>query len=276
MEHLLIYPVKKGYLDPELIKNVATSAEKNGFHAFLSWDHYMLPEAPDTLDAWNMLSYVCGLTSQIKLGTVVTPIPFRPPSHLAKITSTLDHLSNGRSILGVGAGWHKPEFEGFSEWGTPGERVSKTEEALDLITNLWTGKPVKFTGKYYNSTNGEICPVPIQASGPPLWFGVRGKRMLRLAAKYGEAWIPTNIKSDEYARGLQQLRNIQESMGIKHRMKGALQNFTAFEESSKFIETINMYGSAGCEYYGTVWSYPPNEMVERIEWYAKTIMPETN
>ena len=82
MEHLLIYPVKKGYLDAELIKDVATAAEKHGFHSFLSWDHYMLPEAPGTLDAWNMLSYVSGFTSRIKLGTVVTPIPFRPPSHL--------------------------------------------------------------------------------------------------------------------------------------------------------------------------------------------------
>ena len=100
--------------------------------------------------------------------------------------------------------------------------------------------------------------------------------MLRLAAQYGEAWIPTNIKPEEYASGLQHLRDIQESLGVKNRMKGALQNFTAFEESSKFIKTINMYESAGCEYYGTVWSYPPNEMVERIEWYAKTIMSETS
>ena len=131
MEHLLIYPVKKGYLDKELISEVGKAAEQAGFYAFLSWDHYMLPDGPETLDAWSILGYLAGQTDTIKLGTVVTPIPFRPPAQLAKIVASVDHLSGGRTILGVGAGWHPPEFDGFSNWGTPGQRVTRTSEALE-------------------------------------------------------------------------------------------------------------------------------------------------
>ena len=73
----------------------------------------MLPDSSETLDAWSILSYLAGQTSRIKLGTVVTPLPFRPPSQLAKIVSTVDLLSGGRTILGVGAGWHRPELRGL-------------------------------------------------------------------------------------------------------------------------------------------------------------------
>ena len=93
MEHLLIYPVKKGYLDKDLISEVGKAAEQAGFYAFLSWDHYMLPDGPETLDAWSILGYLAGQTDTIKLGTVVTPIPFRPPAQLAKIVASVDHLS---------------------------------------------------------------------------------------------------------------------------------------------------------------------------------------
>ena len=126
MEHLLIYPVKRGYLDKELISDVGKAAEQAGFYAFLSWDHYKLPDGPETLDAWSILAFLAGQTTSIKLCTVVTPIPFRPPSQLAKIVSSVDYLSGGRTILGVGAGWHQPEFDGFSNWGTPGQRVTRT------------------------------------------------------------------------------------------------------------------------------------------------------
>lgn len=273
MEHLLIYPVKKGYLDRDLISEVGKAAEQAGFYAFLSWDHYMLPDAPETLDAWSILGYLAGQTTSIKLGTVVTPIPFRPPSQLAKIVASVDHLSGGRTILGVGAGWHQSEFDGFSSWGSPGQRVTRTEEALDLITRLWTGEKVSFEGNNYKSDGAVISPVPTQNPHPPMWFGVRGKRMLHLAAKYADAWIPTNISPDIYAETLKHLREKRSELGINIPLKGALQNFDVFTEAEPCIETINSYAEAGCEYYGSIWSYPPEEMVSRIRWFAEKVMP---
>ena len=136
MEFCLIYPVKEGYCNPETVARVAVAAEEEGFHSLLVWDHYLMPAGPDTLDAWTLLSYVAGITSTIRLGTVVTPIPFRPPAQLAKIAATMDVLSGGRLILGVGAGWHQPEFDGFSRWESSGVRVVQTTEALDLMVRL--------------------------------------------------------------------------------------------------------------------------------------------
>ena len=273
MEHLLIYPVKKGYLDKELISEVGKAAEQAGFYAFLSWDHYMLPDGPETLDAWSILGYLAGQTDTIKLGTVVTPIPFRPPAQLAKIVASVDHLSGGRTILGVGAGWHQPEFDGFSNWGTPGQRVTRTSEALELITRLWTGEKVSFEGKAYNSDGAIISPVPTQKPFPPMWFGVRGPRMLDLAARYADAWIPTNISPELYEDGLKKLREKRSELGINTSLKGALQNFDVYTESEPCVATINSYAAAGCGYYGSIWSYPPDEMVSRIKWFSKEVMP---
>ena len=273
MEHLLIYPVKKGYLDKDLISEVGKAAEQAGFYAFLSWDHYMLPDGPETLDAWSILGYLAGQTDTIKLGTVVTPIPFRPPAQLAKIVASVDHLSGGRTILGVGAGWHQPEFDGFSNWGTPGQRVTRTSEAIELITRLWTGEKVSFEGKAYNSDGAIISPVPTQKPFPPMWFGVRGPRMLDLAARYADAWIPTNISPELYEDGLKKLREKRSELGINTSLKGALQNFDVYTESEPCVATINSYAAAGCEYYGSIWSYPPDEMVSRIKWFSKEVMP---
>ena len=272
MKFNLIYPVKEGYLDRGLIRDVAVAAEEAGFYGFLSWDHYMLPDSSETLDAWSILSYLAGQTSRIKLGTVVTPLPFRPPSQLAKIVSTVDLLSGGRTILGVGAGWHRPEFDGFSEWLPTGKRVAQTSEALELITTLWRGETSDFSGRYFSSKGAEILPSPVQKPHPPMWFGVKGPKMMELAALYGDGWIPTNITPSDYASGLQKLHEIRTDNGIREDIKGALQNFEVFTDASLCLETICEYRDAGCEYYGPIWSYPPDEMISRIHWFAENIM----
>ena len=273
MEFCLIYPVKEGYCDPETITRVAVAAEEEGFHSLLVWDHYLLPTGPDTLDAWTLLSYVAGTTSSMRLGTVVTPIPFRPPAQLAKIAATVDVLSGGRLILGVGAGWHQPEFDAFSRWESNRVRVDQTTEALDLMVRLWGGEPVDFTGKHYSVLGAQISPAPVQKPHPPMWFGTRGKRMMELAARYGDGWIPTNIEPDEYRRGMERLRSRRGELGVSDDVKGALQHFTAFTDAEEFLATIEAYADSGCAYYGAVWSYPPDEMVSRIKWFGREVMP---
>ena len=272
MKFNLIYPVKEGYLDRGLFRDVAVAAEEAGFYGFLSWDHYMLPDSSETLDAWSILSYLAGQTSRIKLGTVVTPLPFRPPSQLAKIVSSVDLLSGGRTILGVGAGGHRPEVDGLSEWLPTGKRVAQTSEALELITTLWGGGTSDFNGTYFSSKGAEILPSPVQKPHPPMWFGVKGPKMMKLAALYGDGWIPTNITPSDYASGLQRLHEIRADNGIREDIKGALQNFEVFTDASLCLETICEYRDAGCEYYGPIWSYPPDEMISRIHWFAENVM----
>jgi alkanesulfonate monooxygenase SsuD/methylene tetrahydromethanopterin reductase-like flavin-dependent oxidoreductase (luciferase family) len=101
----------------QLIEKAVPLADEMGFWGFLMPDHYMWGEdrgGNSTLETWTTLSYLAGKTKRLKLGTLVTPIPFRPPGILAKEVSTLDVISGGRTILGIGAGWSQTEFEGYS------------------------------------------------------------------------------------------------------------------------------------------------------------------
>lgn len=194
------YPNKGEWIDPKLALSFAREAEELGYEIFMTYDHYMLPDTNRTFEAWIFLTFIVSRTESIKVGTMVTPIPFRPPGMLAKIVSTLDYLSGGRVVLGVGAGWHRPEFEGFSSWRSAGDRVSMTEEGVKLILELWSGNKVDFRGEFYRAEGAIIDPLPLQRPRPPLWFGTTGKRMLRLAAKYGDGWIPGKMGVGEYSR----------------------------------------------------------------------------
>ena len=167
-------------------------ADKLGFWGAVIPDHYMWAEAygqaqkDSTVESWIALSYLAAKTQKIRLGTIVTPIPFRPPAMLAKMVATMDVLSSGRAILGVGAGWSQTEFEGYSTWDDPKTRVDKTREGVELILKLWKEPKVDFKGKYYHSKGAILDPKPVQKPHPPLMFGGASPQMLRLAGQYSD------------------------------------------------------------------------------------------
>lgn len=268
----LIYPNQPGFCDPSLAASIATAAEEAGFSTLLVWDHYSVPWGADTVDAWAFLSFVAAHTKTIRLGTCVTPIPFRPPAQLAKIVSTVDLLSNGRTILGVGAGWHQPEFDGFSTWDRDRIRVSKTEEGVRLIRRLWTEDSVDFAGRHYSAKGAVLEPKPVTRPHPPMWFGVRGPRMLQLAAEFGEAWIPTMISHEEYAEGKKRLAEMRVAAGRPPEMYGALQVFDPPLNASSALTDVEKFAAAGCDEYGVVWSYPPEDALRRINWFSREVM----
>jgi len=180
-------------------------ADKLGFWGAVIPDHYMWAEAygqpqkDSTLESWIALTYLAAKTQNIKLGTIVTPIPFRPPAMLAKMVSTMDVLSSGRAVLGVGAGWSQTEFEGYSTWDDPKTRVDKTMEGVELILQLWQKPEVDFKGKYYQAKGAILDPKPVQKPHPPLMFGGVGTRMLRLAGQYSDIchippWIHVSME----------------------------------------------------------------------------------
>ena len=272
MKFALIYPSQPGFCDPELAASVAAAAEETGFSTLLTWDHYGLPWGDETLDAWALLSYVAARTRSIRLGTCVTPIPLRPPAQLAKVVATLDLLSGGRAILGVGAGWHRPEFDGFATWDSDGVRVSKTIEGVRLISRLWTEDAVDFAGEHYSAIGARVEPKPPSRPHPPMWFGVRGPRMMRLAARYGDGWIPTMISPAEYAEGMRRLAELRTEAGRPPEVHGALQVFDPPRDAGEARRDAEAFAEAGCDEYGVVWSYPPEESIRRIEWFAREVM----
>jgi probable F420-dependent oxidoreductase len=171
-------------------REIAQQAEEAGFDSIWLYDHMLYRgEDHSTIgiwECWTFLSALADATQRVELGTLVACNSFRNPALLAKMAITLDEVSQGRLILGVGAGWNKPEYEAF---GWPFDhRVSRFEEALQIIRSLLKEGKVDFEGKYYQARDCEIRPLGPRKGGPPLMVGCGGKRMLRLTAKYADLW----------------------------------------------------------------------------------------
>ncbi|MBN2335609.1 LLM class flavin-dependent oxidoreductase [Candidatus Bathyarchaeota archaeon] len=187
------------YENLDYIAGAVVEADRLGFEGALMPDHYMwgteighsMANPYSTLETWTTLTYLAAKTERIRLGTLVTPLPFRHPGVLAKRLSTLDVLSGGRVVLGVGAGWSRVEFDGYSRWLDTGDRVDKTHEALELMLRLWTEPKVTYKSDHYDVEGAVLDPKPVQKPYPKLLFGSSGRRMLRLTGRLGDiCFIP--------------------------------------------------------------------------------------
>jgi F420-dependent oxidoreductase-like protein len=140
------------------------------------------------LESYTLLGGVAARTSRVKLGALVTGVTYRNPAHLAKIVTTLDVMSGGRAILGLGAAWYDVEHEGLGFAFPPApERLSRLEEALQICRAMFTEETSTFEGKYYNIHEAPNLPRPLQAGGPRILVGGGGeKRTLKLVAQYAD------------------------------------------------------------------------------------------
>ena len=170
------------------IRERALKAEAVGLDSIWLPDHliYRFPEQPErgiheTMVIWTALAEA---TSSIELGTLVICVPFRNPAVLAKMAVEIDEISNGRIILGLGAGWHQPEFDAFGI--SFDKKVERFEEALEIIVPLVREGTVDFTGKHYSAPNGAINPSPKRQI--PVLIASKGPRMLDLTAKWADQW----------------------------------------------------------------------------------------
>lgn len=185
---LVEYPQwQPGYSE---IRELALQAEEADFDSIWLFDHLLFrPKSRPTSgvwECWTILAALAEATRRIELGTLVLCTAFRNPALLAKMAVTLDAVSGGRLILGLGAGWHKPEFDAF---GIPFDhRVGRFEEALQIIAPLLRTGRVDFQGKYYWAHEGELKPGSIRPGGPPILVGASRPRMLRLTARYADMW----------------------------------------------------------------------------------------
>jgi probable F420-dependent oxidoreductase len=173
-----------------VIRDAALRAEADGFDSLWLADHlmYRTPGQPilGIWECWTVLAALAEATQRVELGTLVLCNTFRNPAILAKMATALDEVSQGRLILGVGAGWNEPEYRAF---GLPFDhRVSRFEEAMQILRPLLRDGHVDFTGQYYQALDCEDVPRGPRAEGPPLLIGGEGPRMLGLAARYGDLW----------------------------------------------------------------------------------------
>ena len=265
----------------ELVKTGVIEADKLGFDGALMADHYMwdsmghmqFPKPNSTLDTWVTFTYLAAKTERIRLGTLVTPIPLRPPGILAKMLSTLDVLSGGRVVLGVGAGWSKSEFDAYSKWGGPKVRVDRTVEGLKLMRKLWTEDEVNFEGKFYVAKGAVLDPKPVQKPYPQLLFGSTGNRMVRLAAKYANiCYVGSMVKMmrpDIKSKIEAAAEKVGRTNEIEY-MEGDMGLMGPYDPDG-LVEKIEAAIKGGCSYYMV--PFPNTSLVESMTHFANDIMP---
>ena len=165
--------------------------ESFGFDSAWDCDHFVQPSRPNGpyFEAWTLLAGLAAVTQRIRIGVLVSSNTFRHPSLLAKQIVTVDHVSNGRLDIGLGAGWYEPEHPMFGlELWPPAERVARFAEAVELIHQWLTKDETTFDGRYYQLRNAPTRPRAIQQPRPPLVLAGHRPRMLRLIARYANTW----------------------------------------------------------------------------------------
>jgi F420-dependent oxidoreductase-like protein len=198
----------------------AKAAEVAGFDVVTVMDHlYQIagiggPEEP-MLEGWLTLAAIARETSRVRLGTLVTGVTYRNPALLAKEATTLDVISNGRAILGLGAAWNDIEHEGYGfEFPPVGQRMDRLDEALAIIKAMFTEDRPSFHGEYYSIERAFNVPRPIQPGGPKILVGGGGEqRTLRIAAKYADMTHWFSIGLDALKHKTEVLERYCEEIG---------------------------------------------------------------
>ena len=175
-------------------KDIVVAAERNGFDAVYAYDHfiphYRYPSAGSFFECFTLLSAISLYTKKLKIGQIVTCNSYRNPALLAKMVATLDIITNGRTELGIGAGWYQEEYKAYGyTYFSDIIRILQLEESIQIIKKLWTQEIANFRGKYY-SVNRAICfPKPVQKPHPTIMVGGAGEKyLLKVLAKYADRY----------------------------------------------------------------------------------------
>ena len=178
------------------VERVARYADESAFDSLWLYDHFLYeggysghPVSEPVLECFTTLGAIAAITRRVRLGQLVLGVPYRNPAMMAKMATTLDLISGGRSILGLGAGWHRREYEAYG-WGEFEEapvRLKRLEETVGIVLALWTERPAEFAGEYYRLDRVQENPAPLQRPHPPIMIGGSGEKVtLRLVARYAQ------------------------------------------------------------------------------------------
>lgn len=246
MKYGFTMPGRGPLATPERLGIIARKGEEFGFDALLTGDHILVPKnisspypyteggefpgssSGESMEQITLLSYIAGQTSKIRLVTSVLIVPHRNPLIAAKSLATLDVLSGGRLVVGVGVGWMREEFEAL---GLPPfeERGAVTDEYIRAFKVLWTEDDPHFEGKYISFDDITFLPKPVQKPHPPIWVGGESRPALRRAAELADGWYPLGS-------------NPTFPMGTPDELKAGLDRLAQyaqrFDRDPKTIETI--------------------------------------
>ena len=209
-------PNNWGLREPKDVLAIGPLAESLGFDSIWVMDHLFnngyirerLEDAP-YYHPLSILSYLSATTQSITLGTSVLVLPYHNPVELAKYTATLDQISGGRLILGVGVGAMSEEFEALGI--SLKDRGSLTNESINILKELWTNENPSYRSSRWNFSNLKFSPKPLQKPAIPLWIGGASKAALARAARVGDGWHPSGVSPAEYLANKQHIEKLAES-----------------------------------------------------------------
>lgn len=249
------------------------------------------------VDPIVVLSSVALLTRRVRLGLGILHTPVRSVLPTAKALASLDYLSDGRLVVGVGVGGEMPSE--FRAVGVPlSERGQRTDEAIDAFRALWSGHPVTFSGRFTSFENAELMPAPAQPGGPPIWVGGRSAAAIRRAARAGNGWLALFLTPERFAERRAELealtedgRDVEMALHLpaciggadaEERMRGFYGRMASFEpdrfapywatgSAEQIIDTVGRYVDAGVQHI--VLAPPGPEFVPQLEAIATKVVP---
>ena len=199
-----------GLMDMALVREGVQKAEALGYHSI--WVQDGTVDDVPILDAVGLLCYVAALTTNVKLGTSVLVAPIRNPVQLAKILSSLDQMSNGRLIIGIGVGPRTGYYPAFGL--EPKDRVPRFVEGLQVMKALWTDHSAHLEGQFWQLEGTAMEPKPLQRPHPPIWFGAENPAALKRAVQQGDGWMGAGISSPaQFEEQVAYLRRFLEEDG---------------------------------------------------------------
>ncbi|MET0999830.1 MAG: LLM class F420-dependent oxidoreductase [Marmoricola sp.] len=275
----LSWPGGPSALGPTLAA-VARTADQGGLATLTMMDHYFQMEylggpAEQMLEGYTSLGFLAGQTTDLELGLLVTGVTYRHPGLLAKVVATLDVLSGGRAMLGLGAAWYAREHAGLGVPFPPtSERFERLEETLQICAQMWSDEDGAFEGTHYRLAETVCVPPPIRAGGPRVVVGGSGERKtLRLVAQYADACNLFGFEPEEIGRKVAVLDRHCADVGRDPAevQRTALVGENPFEDVDAFLRRMEAYAAHGIE---QVWVMPQaDDPVGHVGRLCEEILP---
>lgn len=247
---------------PAEIERVARAADRLGYAHIACSDHALVPRsyAPAMgatwFDAISTLAYLGGMTTRVELLTHVLVLPYHHPLVLAKSLATLDAMTRGRLLVGVGSGHLKPEFKIL---GVPfEERGALTDEYIDVLKTLWRDDTPEFSGRYFSFRDVILEPRPHRRPNPPIWVGGNTRRQVRRSVERGDGWVPWQLSYDELAELTAYGRELVDKLG----------RVEPWHVVAPF-PTLDLLGRSRGESAAKVLRAPPADIAAEIERYRR-------
>ena len=311
MKFGIMLPHYRQVASTEGVRRVALEAEAMGYHSVWVSEHIVVPyDAEERFgkgyyDPFAVLGYVSAITERVLLGTSIIVLPLRDPLHLAQVAATVDQLSQGRLIMGVGVGSTEGEFRALgANWE---ERGAVADEAIEVLKHAWTEERPDFRGRFKTFSDVNSYPPPVQKPHPPIWVGGGSARSIRRAAEHGVAWHPSRPSFEHLSTGIPRLRELTARAGrdpasievaVRHPMKitdrppGRMQATTPsvgtpeiwplVDTPGKVAEGVGRFQEMGVEYLvmDTFYSIPElhdetvDSVLTTVERFAREVMSQ--